>query len=381
MSVSSSTATGTTTGLIFPKKSDDGYTDAMSVGMPIVHRYLHDEGYRWKLWYHGRDEEFGKDDGLIDIGTGRIFTAESANGLVWERVEGQGSGKSVISENSEAWWGFDSAHIGLGDVTLFNSDRIQKEGGMYFMYYFGGTFDETDVTKFGLPSKPTGSKGIRMKIGAAISQDGINWSRIEGEHADGSCVDCGQKGDFDELFCGWPTVFNYRQKEFRMYYHSLSVATKKWSIGLATGQDGLKWIKHSKNPVFEGGPTGAWDEKGASRRCILKRKNNDEETMIYEGIDANGIHAIGVATSKDGITWVRQSVDKPAFERNLEPGAWDGGGVTSPYVVDMDEGRYWMFYVGYPEGKDGQGRIGVAEALNGDLSQWKRIKSDIPSFY
>jgi hypothetical protein len=52
---------------------------------------------------------------------------------------------------------------------------------IYFCYLFGGNFGETQVSEeFGLSYPPEGgNKGMRMRIGAAVSQDGINWSRIE----------------------------------------------------------------------------------------------------------------------------------------------------------------------------------------------------------
>jgi hypothetical protein len=52
---------------------------------------------------------------------------------------------------------------------------------IYFCYLFGGDFGETQVSEeFGLSYPPEGGNiGMRMRIGAAVSQDGINWSRIE----------------------------------------------------------------------------------------------------------------------------------------------------------------------------------------------------------
>jgi hypothetical protein len=42
-----------------------------------VHRYLHDEGERWVMWYHGRDTAFDeKQEGIIDIGTGESGTTD-----------------------------------------------------------------------------------------------------------------------------------------------------------------------------------------------------------------------------------------------------------------------------------------------------------------
>lgn len=37
--------------------------------------------------------------------------------------------------------------------------------------------------------------------------------------------------------------------------------------------------------------------------------------MVYEGINKEGVHSLGLATSVDGVEWERKS-DKPIFERS-----------------------------------------------------------------
>lgn len=44
----------------------------------------------------------------------------------------------------------------------------------------------------------------RMRAGLAMSQDGLNWARIEGEHHTGALLDVGEEGDWDELFIANP---------------------------------------------------------------------------------------------------------------------------------------------------------------------------------
>ena len=41
--------------------------------------------------------------------------------------------------------------MGLGDVNLGASSKVVTESSVYFMYYFGGDYEETDVqAEFGL---------------------------------------------------------------------------------------------------------------------------------------------------------------------------------------------------------------------------------------
>ncbi|CAM9775234.1 unnamed protein product [Ectocarpus sp. 8 AP-2014] len=377
-------------GLVFPTDKEEGWFDSASVGSPRVHRYYHDEGNRWVMWYHGQDNEWNKEGkGVMDVGTGsRIGRAESTDGLTWRRTAGQMAMSSVLDKNTEQWWGFDTAHVGLGDVNLGASSRVATESSVYFMYYFGGDYEETDVqAEFGL-SNPVvcgdsnaPPKGVRMRIGVALSQDGLNWCRVEGEHPTGACVDVGGSGEWDRLFVGWPVVINHMEKEFRMYYHALDPDTNKFRVGMATSQDGLAWEK--KGPVFDGGPEGSFDERGAGRRRIVMHKGVYH--MVYEGVDKDGVHALGLATSKDGIKWERHS-DQPIFERSPPgSGAWDAGGVSSPEIVETDGGMWYLYYSGSPEKKEGgegdgggvlgKSAIGVAVAVGDDLTKWTRLET------
>ncbi len=43
-----------------------------------------------------------------------------------------------------------------------------------------------------------------MRPGLAMSQDGLNWARIEGEHHTGAMLDVGEAGEWDELFIANP---------------------------------------------------------------------------------------------------------------------------------------------------------------------------------
>lgn len=46
----------------------------------------------------------------------------------------------------------------------------------------------------------------RTRVGLALSQDGRNWARIEGDHHTGALLDVGEPGSWDSLFIGSPQV-------------------------------------------------------------------------------------------------------------------------------------------------------------------------------
>ena len=94
---------------------------------------------------------------------------------------------------------------------------IRSEGGVYVMYYMGGNFERTNVVSY-LPPKSSSSddnglvgglmipeedaselRGVKMRIGAAISQDGITWGRVEGDDPSGACMVPYDRGDINNV--------------------------------------------------------------------------------------------------------------------------------------------------------------------------------------
>ena len=151
------------------------------------------------MWYHARDPSINNEDGIAPLSTGRIGRATSRNGLIWERDEDGSVDTDMkgvsLGLNTDSWWGFDTAHLGLGQVLLpMMSPSIRSEGGVYVMYYMGGSYDETKIVDYleeekkGKVSEDALIRGMKMRIGAAISQDGVTWGRIEGEDPSGACM-------------------------------------------------------------------------------------------------------------------------------------------------------------------------------------------------
>lgn len=61
----------------------------------------------------------------------------------------------------------------------------------------------------------TDIKGLRMRIGLALSYDGVHWTRMEGEHHSGAVFDVGEEGEWDSLLNGWPQVVQVGPKDLR----------------------------------------------------------------------------------------------------------------------------------------------------------------------
>jgi hypothetical protein len=118
--------------VVLKPSEDPAAFDSFKIGSARVHRYSRDTGdadadsqTEYVMWYHGRSQEMESGDGaatstLPPLSTGRIGRAVSKNGLIWEKqLTGSFSEDAPdvnLGLNKESWWGFDTAHVGLGNV-------------------------------------------------------------------------------------------------------------------------------------------------------------------------------------------------------------------------------------------------------------------------
>ncbi|GBF93562.1 hypothetical protein Rsub_06282 [Raphidocelis subcapitata] len=385
-----------TLGLVLGRGAE-GSWDAGVVGNPVVRCYIGDNEERWFMWYSGASNGAtsssgsGSDDadedaaagpspppGLAGVspGAGGVGVAVSSDGVSWTRGRGAVEGARGAARAADVglcltptgvdyWWTLDTAHLAVSDVQVFSNSSIQSGVGVYWMFYSGGDFSPLEAPS-GMPGAPGAGaalEGLRMRPGLAMSQDGRNWARIEGEHHTGALFDVGAAGEWDELFVGHPTVIAAGPKDMRMFYHSYDANKGRFVIGLATSPDGFKWTK--KGPVFEGSrEPGAHDELGAAACQVIMDPDRRRFIMLYEGIAADGTRSIGAASSADGKSkWTRLAA--PLLEASAAPAAWDAGGVGAPCAVPMAGGRWRLYYAGRASGGRGPGAWeGVGMALS-----------------
>ncbi|MBW4594408.1 MAG: glycosyl hydrolase [Brasilonema angustatum HA4187-MV1] len=330
----------------------EGWWDSERVSSPHVMRCLDGS---WKMWYYGRDASFDRE---INLPTGRCGLAISANGVDWQRLKGPLT-MGAVFEPSPDPSRFDSAHVGVSNVTYFDN--------LYWMWYFGGDHKVLDLGK----SKP---KGIQMRPGCALSRDGIHWVRLEGPYQ-GAFLDVGKAGEFDELFCSWPQVLRDDDGSWKMYYHTLN-RQREFLVGLAVSTDGLRWEKVGQ--ILAPGEPGSFDERGIGTRQVLKI--NRQYVMFYEGVNSSGYHSIGIAISDDGIDWKKdqgeQSGGSVFCHAQKGSGYWDARAIGTPCVVPMDDGSFRMYYIGANEGGydelSSQHQIGLAVSDGSNFRKWYR---------
>lgn len=362
------------------------------------------------MWYHARDETLNNADMLPPLSTGRIGRATSRNGLIWRRDEDGSNDVDMegtsLGLNTDSWWGFDTAHVGLGQVLMpMVSPSIKSSGGVYVMYYMGGSYEETKISEYTAREVPEEAKikGMKFKIGAAISQDGLTWGRVEGDDPSGACMvpydasDINQEHDAsldiaEELYCGWPEVIvnpisekestkNAKTDESRdnffMYYSTMLKDTKEKAIGCASSFNGFAFSK--QGIVIQ--PSVPLDGAGCARCNVIQKATLNEEgfweeeddgwVMFYEGVSSeDGKHRILAAESSDLKTWTKTGLVMDVGEGD---DAWDAQGVGSPHVIRLDDGYYRMYYTG--EGPNGETAFGVAKSV--DLLSWEREQAEV----
>lgn len=397
-------------------KEDEKAFDSLKIGGCHVHRYkstsfnTDDTDVNYVMWYHGRNEEQDKGENLPPLSTGRIGRATSKNGLVWEKDTKGSSDADMegvsLGLNEESWWGFDTAHVGLGSVLLpMTTPAVMTEGGIYLMYYFGGSFEETKVNQYTTADLPDDMtiQGMNMKIGVAVSQDGETWGRVEGDDPTGACMvpyntddpntadmanikDDDNKSDVDlkeELYCGWPeVVVKIDEKDdsnsgFFMYYSTMTKEEKQKCLGVAVSSDGFRWYKRGicLEPSSKDNAEDSLDD-GSVARCNVVRNAVFSDldgtwsdapgyTMFYEGSSSlDNKHRIFKATSPDGRKWT-----KKGLVLDLGDGEnWDCDGVGSPNVLRIDDGSQRMYYVGQ---RGSETAIGLAKLEFGS-NTWVR---------
>ncbi|GAQ79745.1 hypothetical protein KFL_000370190 [Klebsormidium nitens] len=374
-------------GLIFPA-GEAGAWDSHAVGGPVVRRYLSDNEERWCMWYHGRaSSDEGKAMPLADPSFGSLGLATSSNGIHWSRggekvVTDQygNGGTGMVMEPNQDWWTFDTRHVRVSDVQIMSSQVVRAQSGVYWLYYSGGDAEELPLPE--LLSMPGGSppgtivEGLRQRPGLAMSQDGKNWARIEGEHHSGALFDVGEEGEWDALFVGCPQVVFYVPQDLRMFYHSLDTNSNTFSIGLARSREGVRWQKLGR-VLQPGDAPGAFDERGVAAPHVVPDPRGGGYFMAFEMVGGDGRRRIGVAKSKDGLgSWAK--AEGVVFAPSDVTSVWDNHSVCRPCLVPMGGDRWRLYYVGYDGG--GSAGIGMAESEEGVKGPYRRWRqTDLPS--
>ena len=129
----------------------------------------------------------------------------------------------------------------------------------------------------------------------------------------------------------------------------------------------MKLKKYEGNPILSPKSENPWEERCVLNPAVIYDEENEKFVMLYRaaGNDEKHVIRLGLATSTDGINFVRES-NEPNFESYADEA--DGGCVEDPRLVKLGDlyymvyasrayapGRYWLEDASYYEPNDVKG--------------------------
>jgi predicted GH43/DUF377 family glycosyl hydrolase len=262
------------------------------------------DGDTYRMWFSWRPKK-------------SIALVESKDGIEWGKPE------IVLGPNDKTDWESD-----------LNRPVVIKHGDLYQMWY-------------------TGQARNKSWIGFATSKDGKHWER----KSDKPVLSAEQAWEKVAVMCPH-VIYDDKAKVYRMWY-SGGEQYEPNAIGYATSPEGLKWTKHSDNPIFQPDPKKNWEKERVTACQVIRE--GDWYVMFYIGFRDIEHAQIGVARSRDGITnWQRYSAN-PIIQPNKDQ--WDHDAVYKPYAI-FDGKKWLLWYNGRHGGKE---QIGLAIHEGRDL--------------
>ena len=246
------------------------------------------------------------------------------------------------------------------DATSVEPGAILFHDGLFHMFYNGSS-----------ESSPGG-------IGYAISTDGYAWYRMTA-----APVLTADDVDYAFSVVRASSVFVRGDGTWVMYFSTerRSRGEPAGAIARATAnQPAGPWTPEDM-PVLQPGRLNTWDEPVVSQPDVLK--TDDGYVMYYTGLyyrEANWTSSIGLATSPDGVTWIKYN-DPTTMEGLFRDSdvvlgtgvsEWEAGMVMSPRVWRMPD-AWGMIYTGISS-SERVVSVGYATSLNGVA--WTRFEGN-----
>lgn len=195
----------------------------------------------------------------------------------------------------------------------------------------------------------TGQARGYSKIGYAISQDGIHFTRVQ---KDPVLVPTYNYEGYSVMN---PYVLRDEDRGvWRMWYSSGETYEPNF-LCYAESEDGLNWTRSLLNPIFVAGNGDVWD-KDRIGGCEVHQLPDGDFALFYIGYSDINTARIGAAISHDGVTQWKRLKANPLVEPDA--GAWDGDACYKPSVVrDEQDGEWKLWYNGRLGGNEYVGLV------------------------
>jgi len=285
-----------------------GSWESVDVLAPSV---LEHNGRKW-LYYSGFDGR-----------TWRTGLATSQDGGTWARD----ANNPIIDVGNKG--SYDSHYI------AGNGDAVRIDGRTYF--YYQATCGDLSYAAIAL----------------AVSKDGRTFEKTP----NAPVLTPGSTGSWDEGAVADPNVISFNGKLYMYYLGQDRLLEQR--LGLAVSDDGVNWIKHARNPILDIGPADAFDARGLGTPAVVYQP--PYFVMLYTGRSPSENRNIGVAVSRDGVSW-RKLNQAPL----IPPGqrvAWNSGVIADPSFLRRDSRTLEVFY-------GGGDKPLPAENLNGQIGSF-----------
>ncbi len=202
----------------------------------------------------------------------------------------------------------------------------------------------------------SGFDGQTWHTGLATSADGVTW-RMMGK------VLSPDKATWEGAYIAANGAALTVGEELWYWYQAGNRENPR--IGLARSADGKTWRKDPQ-PVLPLGPYMSWDERAVADPFVIRK--DGWFYMYYLGQNRARQQQLGLARSRDGVTWTKLRAN-PIVTLPL-PGSGDPteNGLGEPAVWERG-GAYWMLYTG----RDAHENRTLALMRSGDGVHWSEV--------
>jgi predicted GH43/DUF377 family glycosyl hydrolase len=238
---------------------------------------------------------------------------------------------------------------------LFDNDTFK-------VWYAGGGFSGV------------GDTVLHGRIFYAYSTDGIHWTK----HGSPTPVlDVGTPGQWDSRWLDTPAVLR-DSTGYKLYYYGDSLYQQPSSaIGMATSTDGINWQRYENNPILKKSDSLLdWDGFWIESPAVLYNDETKTYEMWFTGVGYgpdcpyDQCIRIGYASSLDGKTWTKDTVNNPVLDVG-EPGSWDDAWVATPAVRKIGD-IYEMWYCGVSKADSVADTVRIGYATSTDGINWTK---------